>query len=289
MTYDLYIGDRTFSSWSLRGWLMLEKFGLPYTSTLVGLYSGTMAAELAHLPGVKTVPALKTPSGGILTDSLAMAETLYEENPDAGLYPADPKARALARSITAEMHSSFGALRDACPHNMDHTLTGFDVSEAVQKDVDRICMLWAMARETYGANGPWLFGDYTIADAFYAPIANRFTTYGIKLPALAQAYVDAHVQDTSNRQWRAMGQTVTYDPFPYDFGLPTNPWPIDVIAAHAVEAGAAENAKCPYSGKPVTHYLETGGRTFGFCNAFCRDKTVADPAAWPKFMDLLTG
>ena len=86
-----------------------------------------------------------------------------------------------------------------------------------------------------------------------------------------------------------MGATVSYDPFPYDMGLPTAPWPIDVIPARAVAAGPSENDACPYSGKPVTHFLETGGRVFGFCNAFCRDKTMADPGAWPKFMALLNG
>lgn len=287
MAYHLYIGDRTFSSWSLRGWLMLEKFGLPYKTTLVGLYSGTMAADLAHLPGARTVPAVVTPAGGVLTDSLAMAETLAEENPDAGLYPTDPAARAMARSLAAEMHGSFGALRGACPHNMDHVVQGFAVSEAVQQDVDRITALWTMARERFGADGPWLFGRYSLADVFYAPVANRFTTYGISLPTDAQAYVDAHVQDLSNRQWRAMGQTVHYDPFPYDMGLSRAAWPIDRIAAKPVDAGPSVNALCPYSGKPVTHYLEVDGRIFGVCNAFCRDKTVADPGAWPKFTALL--
>ena len=123
MTYELYIGDRTFSSWSLRGWLMLEKFGLPYKTTMVGLYAGTMAADMAHLSTAKTVPAMVTPSGGLLTDSIAMAETLHEENPTAGLYPTDPAARAMARSLVAEMHGSFGALRGDCPHNMEHTLS----------------------------------------------------------------------------------------------------------------------------------------------------------------------
>ncbi len=289
MTYELYIGDRTFSSWSLRGWLLLEKFGLPYKTTMVGLYAGTMAADMAHLAGAKTVPALVTPSGGLLTDSIAMAETLAEENPEAGLYPKEPAARAMARSLVAEMHGSFNALRSDCPHNMDHTLIGFTPSDAVMKDVTRISELWSLARDRFGANGPWLFGDYSAADAFYAPIANRFATYGIALGVTAQAYVDAHIADTANRQWRAMGQTVTYDPFPYDFGLAKAPWPVDIIPAEPVETGPSENKSCPYSGDPVTHYLVMDGRKFGFCNAFCRDKTVADPSAWPKFMELVNG
>jgi len=289
MTYELYIGDRTFSSWSLRGWLLLEKFGLPYKTTMVGLYSGTMAADMAHLPGARTVPALVTPSGGLLTDSIAMVETLAEENPDAGVLPKDPVARAMARSLIAEMHGSFNALRGDCPHNMDHTLVGFTPSDAVIKDVTRISELWSMARDRFGGDGPWLFGQYSAADAFYAPIANRFTTYGITLGVTAQAYVDAHLADTANRQWRAMGQTVIYDPFPYEFGLAKGPWPLDFIPATTVGNGPSVNTTCPYSGDAVTHYLEVDGRTFGFCNSFCRDKTVADPAAWPKFMDLVNG
>ncbi|MBB5720491.1 glutathione S-transferase [Loktanella ponticola] len=289
MTHELYIGDRTFSSWSLRGWLLLEKFGLPYKTTMVGLYAGTMAADMAHLVGAKTVPALVTPSGGLLTDSIAIAETLAEENPDAGLYPKNPAARAMARSLVAEMHGSFNALRGDCPHNMDHTLIGFTPSDAVMKDVTRISELWSLARDRFGADGPWLFGNYSAADAFYAPIANRFATYGIALGVTAQAYVDTHIADTANRQWRAMGQTVTYDPFPYDFGLAKAPWPVDIIPAKSAETGPSENKSCPYSGDPVTHYLVMDGRKFGFCNASCRDKTVADPAAWPKFMELVNG
>ena len=97
MTYDLYIGDRTFSSWSLRGWLMMEKFNLPYRAHLVGLYSGTMAADLAALAPVRLVPAMRTPDGTVVGESLAMAETLAERHPDAAMWPADPAARATAR------------------------------------------------------------------------------------------------------------------------------------------------------------------------------------------------
>ncbi len=132
MTYQLYIGDRAFSSWSLRGWLMLEKFNLPYVAHLVGLYSGTMQADLAHLAPAKTVPVLQTAQGHVLTDSLAMAETLAEENPLAHFYPADAGARALARSIVAEMHSGFSALRGDCPMMLSFCWDGFDPSPAVR-------------------------------------------------------------------------------------------------------------------------------------------------------------
>ena len=225
MTYDLYIGDRTFSSWSYRGWLMLEKFGLPYATKLVGLYAGTMASELAHIAPAKTVPAMVTPEGHVLTDSLAMGETLAERHPEAGLWPTDPAARALARSITAEMHSSFMPLRDACPNMICCTWDGFEPSEAVQKDIKRIEELWALARHRHGSNGPWLFGDYCLADVFYAPVAFRMTTYKLPISTEAQAYVDAHLSDPALAVWKSEADKETYDPFPYDLGLERRPWP----------------------------------------------------------------
>lgn len=288
MTYQLYIGDRTFSSWSMRGWLMLEKFGLPYKSTMVGLYSGTMAADMAHLAPAKTVPAMQTPQGHVLTDSLAMAETLVEAHPDVNLYPRDPAARALARSMVAEMHGGFGALRGDCPNNMDNVWIGFAPSDAVKKDVARIEYLWELARARHGNTGPWLFGEYSLADVFYAPIVCRLVTYGHKVGATAKAYIETTLAETSLRQWRAMGQTVTYDPFPYPMDLERGPWPVpNLRLAKAVTSGTPENDVCPYSEKEITHLLELDARVFGFCNAFCRDKTVADPEAWPEFVALL--
>ena len=227
MTYDLYIGDRTFSSWSLRGWLLVEKFGLPYRTHLVGLYSGTMAEDLAPLAPARTVPVLRTPEGHILSDTLAIAETLAERHPEAGLWPADPGARALARSITAEMHSSFGALRGECPMMLAHSWAGFAGSAAVQADVARLEALWSLARARHGAEGPWLFGRYSIADAFYAPAATRLATYGIGTGPVAAAYVGAHLNDPAFRAWRAEGLKVSYDPMPYRQAATPAPWPAD--------------------------------------------------------------
>ncbi|MEL6681081.1 MAG: glutathione S-transferase [Pseudomonadota bacterium] len=195
MTYDLYIGDRTFSSWSLRGWLLLEKFGLPYKTNLVGLYAGTYRDELAHLAPTRTVPALRTPEGHVLTDSLAMAETLVERHPEMDLYPRDPAARALARSVTAEMHSGFMALRGECPNMITHVWEGFVPSDAVKADIARIEYLWAFAKQRFGQYGPWLFGAYSIADAFYAPVALRITAYALPISGASQAYVDCHLRD----------------------------------------------------------------------------------------------
>ena len=225
MTYQLYIGDRTFSSWSLRGWLMLEKFGLPYDVTLVGLYSGTMQADLAHLPPARTVPVLQTADGHVVTDSIAMAETLVEENPSVGLYPRDPAARALARSITAEMHSGFGALRDACPMMLAFCYKGFEVSEAVRRDLARIDVLWSLARDRHGADGPWLFGEYSLADVFYAPVAMRITAYDLPVSDAARTYVKTHLSDPAFMRWRTEGLKDHYDPWPYPSELARKPWP----------------------------------------------------------------
>ncbi len=225
MTYELYIGDRSFSSWSLRGWLMLEKFGLPYNTHEVGLYAGTMAADMAHLAPARTVPAMQTSAGHVLTDSLAMAETLVENHPDIDLYPRDPAARALARSITAEMHSGFMALRDDCPNMITHVWEGFVPSDAVMADVDRIEALWALARSRHGQNGPWLFGDYSLADVFYAPVALRMTTYQLPVRAASQAYIDGHLSDPAFLTWREASKSETYDPWPYPMDLGRLPWP----------------------------------------------------------------
>lgn len=285
MTYDLFIGDRAFSSWSMRGWLMLEKFGLEHRTHMVGLYSGTMARDLAPLAPARLVPVLRDASGTVIFDSLAMAETLAERHPNAEHWPEEPAARALARSIVAEMHSGFAALRGDCPMQLLHRLEGFAPSEAVLADLARIETLWSLARSRHGAGGPWLFGRYTLADVFYMPVAARIAGYGLPVGEAAQGYVATCLADVAFRQWRALGLTVRYNPIPYDTGLPRAPWPGPTpIEARAVPDGTAQNAACPYSGKPVTDLMEMQGRIFGFCNPTCRDKTVADPEAWPAFM-----
>jgi glutathione S-transferase len=290
MTYDLFIGDRTFSSWSLRGWLMLEKFGLPHRTHMVGLYDGTMAKDLKDLAPARLVPVMRDANGIVIFDTLAMSETLAERHPDANLWPDDPAARALARSITAEMHSGFSALRADCPMQLRHQWQGFTPSDAVKADVVRIETLWSTARARHGAGGPWLFGRYSLADVFYAPVAARIAGYALPVDATAQAYVDATLAETSFRQWRALGLTKSYNPVPYDQPLDTTVWPgPPPVPARAVTDGTPENTACPYSGDAPTHLMETGGRTFGFCNATCRDKTAADPEAWPAFTAMRDG
>ena len=227
MTYDLYIGDRSFSSWSLRGWLMFSAFGIPHKTHMVGLYAGTYKEELASLLPAQTVPAARTPDGHVLSDSLAMAETLVERHSEIALLPEDPGARTLARNLIAEMHSGFGALRNECPCNLRTCWDGFEPSEGVMADLKRLELLWSLARSQYGANGPWLFGSYTLADVFYAPVACRITTYGLPVSKDAQAYVSAHLQEPNFLAWRSAALHETYDPMPYTLDLPTQDWPVN--------------------------------------------------------------
>lgn len=226
MTYELFIGDKAFSSWSLRGWLMFEKFGLDYREVMVGLYSGTMTQDLAPLAPARFVPVMRCPDGQVIGDTLAMAETLAERHPDAGLWPADADARGLARWLVAEMHSGFADLRGDCPMQLLHVYRGFEPSRAVGADLARIEMLWTLARSRFAQAGtPWLFGDYCLADVFFAPVAARIAGYGLPVGKAAQDYVTAHLNEPAFRKWRADGLTKTYDPVPYALDLPVTGWP----------------------------------------------------------------
>lgn len=205
MTYTLAIGDRIYSSWSLRGWLMFAKFGLSVTVREGRLYTDEIGKVLADFGGASLVPAVTADDGLAVWDSLAIAETLAERHPKAGHWPADPALRPLARAMCAEMHSGFRALRNACPMNLEYRYLGFAVSEAVRKDLDRIELLWRLARKKSVTKGPWLFGEYCAVDAFYAPVATRIVTYGLDVGDEAKTYANAHLADEKFREWRAAG------------------------------------------------------------------------------------
>lgn len=288
MTYDLAIGDRAYSSWSLRGWLLFDAFGLPLHVRTARLYTDELPRLLASYAPARTVPAMRCPNGTVVADSLAMAEELASGHPEAGLWPAEPASRAAARMVAAEMHSSFTALRGACPMNLRAAYADFVASEAVRADIARIEALWTWARHLSGSATPWLFGAYSAADAFYAPVAARIATYGLSVGPEANAYVAAHLAHPSFRRWRAMGLVDGADQPSYRMENTSRPWPGPAPRlAEPVGEGPSENATCPYSGRPTSHYLTLDGRIWGFCNAFCRDKTVADPEAWPVFMAML--
>lgn len=225
MDFTLYVGDYAYSSWSLRGWLMMQRWGLPFRTHMTGLYAGTLAQDLSGMAPARTVPMLRTPEGHILSDTLAMAETLAERHPDLSFYPKDPAARALCRCLVAEMHSSFTDLRSDCPMQLRQVWLGFAPSEGAKRDLARIAQLWTLARKRHGAGGPWLFGEYSVADAFYAPVAIRITGYDLPVSTDARAYVDAHLTDPSFLAWREEAMAEVHDPLPYQHDLPHRPWP----------------------------------------------------------------
>ncbi|MCB2110096.1 MAG: glutathione S-transferase [Defluviimonas sp.] len=284
MTYDLAIGDRSYSSWSLRGWLLFERFGLPVRCHPGVLYSPDFDRLLAEFAPARLVPAMRTPEGEVVGETLAIAETLAERHPEAGLWPEDPAARMMARYMAAEMHSGFAALRGDCPMNLLVSYEDAFPRAEVLADLARLDRIWARARDRFGAGGPWLFGRYTVADAFFAPVAARIATYNLPVPAEAAAYAAAHLADPAFRRWRAMGIAENLIQPSYAKPYAERPWPGPGRRdARPVEAGPALNDTCPYSGREVTHFLVLDGKVWGFCNGFCRDKTVADAEAWPKF------
>jgi glutathione S-transferase len=227
MTYTLAIVDPAYSSWSLRGWLLFRRFGLPVTLETAHLGSPELAATFARFAPARTVPALLIDGHGdpvTIWESLAIAEAMAERYPDIAFWPGDPAARGMARSMAAEMHAGFRALRDACPMNVRRAYVGYQPPEAVRADVARIEALWAAAR-TRWPDGPWLFGDYTIADAFFAPVATRIATYDLPVGPEAAAYVAAHLADPAFVEWRAMGLADPVAQPHYELDLPQRPWP----------------------------------------------------------------
>lgn len=286
MKYELAIADKTYSSWSLRGWLLFEKFGIPVSCQSARMYQPEFHQMLEGFKPARLVPAMKF-DDVVVYDTLAMAETLAEQNLEKKMWPVDPAARASARSVTAEMHASFTALRGACTMNLRRHYPGFSATDDVLTDVARMVELWEHCRENFGHSGPWLFGEYSIADVFFAPAASRFATYNLPRSDTANAYIAAHLGDPAFRRWRAMGIAQDYIQPGYDLDFPEGPWPGPApLPARPVTSGPSENSNCPYSGKPVEDFLELDGRIFGFCNPFCRDKTVADPQAWDGFMKI---
>ena len=284
MTYTLAIGDCTYSSWSLRGWLLFDAFGIPVRLSRYRLYSPDMDRMRAEFAPATTLPALRLPEGTVIGETIAIAETLAERQPEAGLWPDDASARAEARYLVAEMHAGFVALRGHCAMNLAKSYEDCAPPPEVLDDLSRLEDRWGAVRAKHGAGGPWLFGRYTAADAFFAPVAARIAGYNLPVGPVSRAYAAAHMADPAFRRWRAMGQAEGFEQDFYRRPYAERPWPGPAPRPATVAEGPSENAACPCSGKPVSHFLRMDRRTWGFCNAFCRDKTLADPEVWPAFM-----
>lgn len=199
--YELYIGNKNYSSWSLRAWLLLSHFGIPFVEHSVSVAGRDYNPALKPISGNARVPCLHD-DGFRVWETIAIAEYLAERHP--GLWPGNPQARARARSISAEMHAGFVALRTAMPMNLKFRLKGKPAELAVQRDIDRIVEIWQEARSCFATgDGPWLFGDFSIADAMYAPIACRLDIYNVPLPPVAAAYRDAVLAHPAMQEWRS--------------------------------------------------------------------------------------
>ena len=200
--FTLYIGNKNYSSWSLRAWLTLKHAGIAFDEVVIPLYTPeSKAAILKHSPSGR-VPCLK--HGDVTVwDSLAIAEYVADLKPAAKLWPADPEARAVARGVSAEMHAGFAALRQNMPMNLRQAYPGQGLSPAVQADINRITALWRECRRRFAGDKPFLFGDFTIADAMYAPVVARFVIYAVVLDEAARDYV-SHIFDLpAMRDWIA--------------------------------------------------------------------------------------
>lgn len=203
----LVIGNKNTSSWSLRPWLILRHFSIPFEEEMVRLGTDQTRQDLKAASPTGLVPVLKTAGGVVIWDSLAIAETLAEWYPEKNLWPDDLMAKARARCLAAEMHSGFSTLRTVWPMDIRCEHKALSCPTAVKKDLSRIFQLWTEARRDFGEDGPFLFGDFTITDAMFAPVVTRIRTYGpvATFEPLAD-YMEAIWELPAMQEWRAGAQ-----------------------------------------------------------------------------------
>lgn len=214
MKTTLYVGNRNYSSWSIRASLLVRQSAIACEEVVIPLDVEETRERIAAVSPSGRVPVLHH-GDLVVWDSLAIAEFLHELAPSRGLWPSDKRARALARSVSAEMHSGFGELRSRMPMDMRSRLTVPRTPELLA-DIARIDAIWAECRAKHGANGPYLFGAWCAADAMYAPVVSRFETYGVALSPVAAAYAEAV------RRWPAFASLVEearVEPWTIDTGI----------------------------------------------------------------------
>lgn len=210
MHYRLILGNMNYSSWSLRSWLLFEAFGIPFEFQVVPLYTNEFEIFRSEYYPARQVPTLEATDSGrriVVWDSLSIAEFLNEQHPEARLWPSDLANRAAARSLSAEMHSGFNALRSKLPMNLRRRYARFVPDEDAQADIERIVSLWRWAMSLSAHDGPYLFGNrFTAADAFFAPVAERFQTYSISLDGPSKKYVEAILEHPATASYREMAE-----------------------------------------------------------------------------------
>ena len=208
MKPKLIIGNKNYSSWSLRSWILLRESGIDFDEHKISLELDTTKSEIAKFNPGGTVPVLQI---GDLTiwDTLAISETVAERWPDKQLWPADSDARAYARSICAEMHSGFPVLRDCMPMNCRAMGRNVSLPDELTDEIDRVIAIWSACHHQYSGDNGWLFDNFGVADAMFAPVALRFRTYGINLPESATFYPRRLLQSEAMQEWLAAAETET--------------------------------------------------------------------------------
>lgn len=196
----LVIGNKNYSSWSLRPWLLLRHHGVDFEEVRLPLDTPRFAREIGAWSPARTVPAMRHGDLAIW-DSLAICEYANEAFLDGTGWPRERDARALARTASAEMHAGFTALRTRMPMNCRRRMQGLSLSAEVQRDIERVLAIWRDCRARFGAAGPFLFGGFSIADAMFAPVALRFRTYGIEVDDNARAWTAALLELPALREW----------------------------------------------------------------------------------------
>ena len=207
----LVIGNKNYSSWSMRPWVLARQAAIPFEEVQLHFDEtggGLGVAGVEPYSPTRKVPVLMV-DGEPVWDSLAICETFAELHPEKQLWPAAAQARRVARSICAEMHSGFQGLRSAMPMNIRASYPGKGRTAQSGKDIERIIAIWTSCRSRFGRGGEFLFGGFGVADAFYAPVATRFHTYAVHLPAAAQAYADAVLAAGAVREWMEAGRRET--------------------------------------------------------------------------------
>jgi glutathione S-transferase len=208
MAEQLIIGNKNYSSWSMRPWVLLREAGIPFEEVRLKFDDAGRIAEARNYSPAGQVPVLVIGNEAVW-DSLAICETVAEMFPEKQLWPADARARQVARAVCAEMHAGFRHLRSAMPMNIRSSFPGKGMSPGVQGDIDRIVAIWQSCRERHAAQGDMLFGRFSIADAYYAPVVMRFMTHAVALPPQAQAYADAVRALPSVQEWMAAARRET--------------------------------------------------------------------------------
>ena len=203
MKLRLVVGNKNYSSWSMRPWVLARQFQIPFEEVQLKFdesNGGLTVPGIESYSAARKVPVLMVDEQPVW-DSLAICETLAELFPEKHLWPADARARREARSVCAEMHSGFQGVRGAMPMNIRSRHPGKGLNARSQKDIERIVALWTASREKHGKAGPYLFGAFSVADAFYAPVVMRFQTYAVEVPAVARAYCEAVRNAAAVREW----------------------------------------------------------------------------------------